>query len=152
MSIRTQIERVVPHKSLVGPSATSEPVPEILVVDDEPDILSTLQDALPLYFDDAVVHIARNGDEARQRLLAQAVDVIISDERMPGISGVELLAWAKEARPDCVRILMTAFHDPLVKQRAVEEAHVDDFIPKPFRLPHLAARVQSLVSSRDRNN
>ena len=81
----------------------------ILVVDDEPDVLAVLEATLE---DAWEVHTARDGPEALQLLdELDAVDLVISDQRMPGMTGVDLLAVVAERAPETVRMVLTGYSD-----------------------------------------
>ena len=72
--------------------------PSILVVDDEEEILHSLQGLLRLEFD---VHTAQNGADAIQILHQQPIHVVLSDQRMPEMAGVELLHQTQGEPPEC---------------------------------------------------
>jgi CheY-like chemotaxis protein len=115
-------------------------VRRVLVVDDEIDILDTLRDTLPVLSDRALdIEVASSGEAARDRILAgERFDLVISDERMPGMKGTELLRIVRDHAPDSTRILMTAYNAPEVIQRAQEIADVDHVVLKPFEAEDLA--------------
>ena len=78
----------------------------ILLVDVEPRVLDSLEALLGM---DHRVLRADKPDAALGVLAAEPVALVISDQRMPGMLGTELLASSREVAPDTVRILMTAF-------------------------------------------
>src|SRR5438874_12410302 len=78
----------------------------VLVVDDEPYILSTLSVLLGNEFE---VLTAGSAEAAKTVFAERKVDMILSDQRMPGTSGVELLEWVRQSSPKTVRLLMTGF-------------------------------------------
>ena len=71
--------------------------PTVLIVDDEVEITTSLARSLR---DQFRVLAANNAEEALELLKANDVAVILTDQRMPGVSGVQLLEYAKEIRPD----------------------------------------------------
>jgi two-component system response regulator HupR/HoxA len=76
----------------------------MLIVDDEPIILATLTAFLRQDFD----ILTANSAEAAQQVFAQRnVDLVLADQRMPGMSGVQLLEWIRECSPKTIRLLMT---------------------------------------------
>jgi len=86
----------------------------VLAVDDEPDNLDVIRYSFkrshPLLF-------ARSGAEALKLLEEHQIAVIVSDQRMPAMSGLELLGRAGKARPDAVGVLLTAYGDvPMLSQ------------------------------------
>lgn len=111
---------------------TSQDLPHILLVDDEPRILRSLKAALKR---DYAITTAQNARQAKQIMQDnEAISVIVSDERMPGTLGHELLAWSKQTRPDVTRILMTGYSDLQAIQNSINEAEIFRYISKPWNL------------------
>ncbi len=80
----------------------------LLLVDDDPDVLSTLMRS----FRKGYITLAANGGEEGIALLNQhSIDLIICDQRMPNISGDQVLRHALEIQPDAIRILLTGYAD-----------------------------------------
>jgi response regulator RpfG family c-di-GMP phosphodiesterase len=119
----------------------------ILVVDDEPDVRASLRELL-LVLPDCSIAVAGSLGEARRKAAEEAWDLIISDERLPDGRGVHLLAEAALSSPTTWRVLMSAFQDFDMLQRAVNAAHIDEFIQKPWDPAHVLARVQRIVEER----
>src|SRR5215470_10646095 len=89
--------------------AAKEPVREmahILVVDDERSICELLE--ITFRKEGHRVEVANNVESAKRKLESQIFDIVISDVRMPGENGVDLLKFAKEIAPDSFFVLMTA--------------------------------------------
>src|ERR1041385_6781725 len=82
--------------------------PCLLVVDDEPDLVQSVQDLLR--FDYRVLGATR-ATEGLAILDLEAVEIVMTDQRMPEMTGVELLSQVKEKHPDAVRLLFTAYAD-----------------------------------------
>ena len=101
----------------------------LLVVDDEPENLDVLDALLQ---DEYRVHRAATGSEAVSLLKAHPVDVVVADQRMPGMSGVELLERVGNERPDVAGIILTAYTDSPAIMSAINQAHVFRFLTKPF--------------------
>lgn len=123
----------------------------VLVVDDDAAILRTL--LLTLKSLGCRVVGESGGEAALIAVEKQAPDLLLTDMRMEGMSGVELTAAALERRPDLVCVLMTAFAS---YENAVEaiKAGAYDYLPKPFsagELEHLLRRVRDLVRLRREN-
>ncbi len=89
----------------------------ILIVDDDDDVREALQDELELTYD---VTAVSTGRDAIGRLDMSHFDAIISDQRMPGMSGVEVLAAAHELDNDLVRILLTGYLDEDARKATME--------------------------------
>jgi len=101
----------------------------ILYVDDEPLALETFR----LQFkEDFTIHTSQNGEDAQRILRENEVAVILTDQRMPQTTGVELLKQVKEHHPDTVRMLMTAYSDMDVVIEAINEGNVYRYVTKPY--------------------
>ena len=122
----------------------------LLVVDDEPYVLSTLAALLSNEFD---VLTADCPESAKEILQERDVDIILSDQRMPSASGVDLLEWARQRAPKSVRLLMTGFAELEDAVEAINRCQVFRYIFKPWRnedlletlrtrQPHVYARTQ----------
>jgi two-component system response regulator HupR/HoxA len=101
----------------------------ILVVDDEPRVLDALEAILAAEFR---VLRAGNGDEALRVLEREDAAVIVTDYRMPGMTGVELLRRSQDLAPDAVRIVLTAYTDVDSLMEAINTGRIYHFIPKPW--------------------
>ncbi len=110
----------------------------ILVVDDEPGLLATL--AANLELEDFEVITASSGEEALAKAQQTPVDLVLSDVRMPGMSGVELFRKLKEIRPGLPVIIMTAFALEDLIEGALRDG-VFTVLPKPFDVEHVIALV-----------
>src|SRR5689334_22428918 len=80
----------------------------VLFVDDEESILTTMRIMFRRHYD---VLLANNGEQALQLLRNNDVDVLVSDQRMPGMMGVEVLREARAIRPRTMRVLLTGYSD-----------------------------------------
>lgn len=129
---------------------------KILFVDDEPAMLAGLRRLF--YREPFDLLFAESGAQALEELRRGAVDVVISDEQMPGMTGIDLLVHVQEAWPDTVRILLTGNATLGLAVRAVNEGHVFSFLTKPcpeeqllhtvrqsLRLRELEGRVNTLM-------
>ena len=110
----------------------------VLIVDDEPRVLDSLEALLAM---DYTVLRAERGDEALRVLAGGDVALVISDQRMPGMNGTELLARAREVAPDTVRILLTAFTDADALMASINAANVYHFLLKPWEPKELVHTV-----------
>ena len=114
----------------------------ILVVDDERDNLDAFRFNFRKQFD---LHTATSGAEALELLRTLDAAVIISDQRMPRLTGIDLLKQAAQLRPDAVGIILTAFTDVDVLIEAVNMGHVYRYITKPWDSRDMRAVLRQAV-------
>ncbi len=100
----------------------------VLLVDDEPLNLKVLKSLLE---DDYTVYQAASGAEALALAKETPLDVVIADQRMPEMTGTELLERLRAVRPDVAGILLTAFADEGTARSAINQAGVVRFLKKP---------------------
>lgn len=112
----------------------SDKIGQVLCVDDEPSILRSLQWLLKKEFD---VKIAASGQEALELVKQNDFDVIISDQRMPGMMGSEFLREARKISPRSMRILLTGYSDLQAILRSVNDGEVFRFVNKPWNIKEL---------------
>ncbi len=120
--------------------------PLVLVVDDEADHRALLKIILRRTCE---VATAANAAEALELCAAREPALAIVDQRMPGMSGIELLSLLRERHPDCMRILLTAFTDTDVLQRAINQAEVYRFVAKPWDPEVLRVDVRRALEHRE---
>jgi two-component system response regulator HydG len=119
--------------------------PRILVVDDETGILDTLR--ILLRNEGFEPHTAHGGKQGLEMLGELAPDVVLTDIRMPNVTGVELLSAARAGFPDTPVILMTAQATLQSAIQAVKEGAYD-YIQKPFRNDELVASLRRAAEHR----
>jgi DNA-binding NtrC family response regulator len=115
----------------------------ILLVDDDEDLLSGLIRAL--HEQPFMVCTARDGKEAIRFLETRSIDVIVADERMPGMTGVQLLTWVAKHYPEVVRIVLTAHVEAETAIRAINDAGVFRFFGKPCNEGRLAVTIREAL-------
>ena len=116
----------------------------LLVVDDEPYILSTLTALLNNDFEVLTADTA----QAAQALFAQReIDLILTDQKMPRFSGVQLLEWVREHHPKTVRLLMTGFAELEEAVDAINRSQVYRYLFKPWRAEDLLETLHSAAHS-----
>ncbi len=108
----------------------------ILIVDDEEKVVFFLRESLEELGADFVVEAAGSGEEALEKIEAQPFDLVISDLRMPGIDGLELLERVKELSPETRLILITAYGSDEVEAGA-RRLEIYEYITKPFHVSDL---------------
>jgi DNA-binding NtrC family response regulator len=106
----------------------------VLLVDDEPNVRRSLGEAIADFGTE--VDVAGSAEEALAKVAATPPDLIVSDIRMPGLSGIELLTLVRERAPDVDVVLMTAYDDMPTVVSAMREGAFD-FLVKPVNLDEL---------------
>jgi two-component system response regulator PilR (NtrC family) len=119
--------------------------PRILVVDDEPSMREMLR--IVLRRDGYDVVLAQNGIDGMERLRTEPFDLLLSDIRMPDISGVEVLRAAKEINREILAFMMTAFAST---ETAVEAMRLGalDYFTKPFSMDELRLKIRQHLEAR----
>jgi two-component system sensor histidine kinase/response regulator len=102
----------------------------ILIVDDERPNLTVLRNFLESGYR---VFEAQSGPEALEVAKKEDLDVVIADQRMPGMTGVELLEELRHLKPDVAGIVLTGFTDPPALISAINRARVFRFLKKPWQ-------------------
>jgi response regulator RpfG family c-di-GMP phosphodiesterase len=115
----------------------------ILCLDDEANVLKSLVRLLRQNKFD--VSVSTNGHDALEKMQKKQFDVVISDMRMPQMSGAEFLAKARKVAPDTQRILLTGFSDLESTVSAVNEGGIHAYVQKPWQNDHLISVIQSGV-------
>src|SRR5262245_55411675 len=129
-----------------APPATDRRQPRILVVDDERSMRELM--AIVLRREGYDVLLAENGRNAIDLLGREPVDLLISDIKMPDVSGVEVLRAAKAIDRDILGIMVTAFAST---ETAVEAMRLGacDYLSKPFDVDLLKMKVREKIESRE---
>ena len=117
----------------------------LLIVDDDPRVRASLSRALGA--SDITVSTAANAEEALSAVSKDLPDVLLSDVRMPGLGGLELLTVLRERAPDVDVMLMTAFDDLPLVAAAMREGAVD-FLVKPLDLHQLRRVLERVFDDR----
>ena len=115
-------------------------LPTVLVVDDEPHSVASMRMALE---DDFHVLEAQNAAEALAQMEEHWVQVVISDQRMPEKSGIELLTEARDRWPETVRIIVTGYTESSDMIQAINDAGIYQFITKPWHPDQLLMSVRN---------
>jgi DNA-binding response OmpR family regulator/signal transduction histidine kinase len=112
----------------------------ILFVDDEPDVLELLRRTFTAP-DGYEALTASTGEEALGILGRREIDLLVSDQRMPGMSGVELIERARRVQPDLCAILLTAYTNPREIVEAINRGEVYRYLVKPWESADLRQTV-----------
>lgn len=124
---------------------TQPPLPQVLVVDDETDLLCLIKDSLSDTPCELI--LSTNAEEALLLLRdAKRVALIIADLRLPGQDGLALLEQAREIAPRAGRILMTAHPEGARAIEAVEKGTAQRFVTKPWETRRLRRTVENYVA------
>jgi two-component system response regulator HupR/HoxA len=118
----------------------TDPRPTVLIVDDEPLSVETMARILEERFD---VRSALDAEQAERILAEDWVQVVVSDQRMPGTTGVELLAMVRERWPDVVRIIISGYTDAEDIIDGINRAGIYQYITKPWHPDNLLLTVDN---------
>lgn len=119
-----------------------------MVVDDEPANLRLLE---RLFRQDYEVIMAGSGEEALELLSQHDAAVLITDQRMPGMTGVELLERTAVLRPRMVRIILTGYTDVETLVKAINSGHVYKYVTKPWNNEELRLTVSRALEHYETN-
>jgi diguanylate cyclase (GGDEF)-like protein/PAS domain S-box-containing protein len=112
---------------------------QVLLVDDEEEVLLSLRRLLRREFD---IHMARSAIEGYAILKDTPIQVVISDQRMPDITGAEFFSQVKETYPHAIRLLLTGYADIDAVISAVNDGNIYRYITKPWNPDELPAIVR----------
>src|SRR5205823_13844227 len=118
----------------------------ILIVDDEPDVVKSVQDLLRL--DYKVLGTTRAAD-ALVILNKEIVHVVMTDQRMPEMSGVEFLHKVRDQHPDAIRLLFTGYADIRAVIDVINQGNVYRYITKPWDPDELQRVIREACERRD---
>jgi DNA-binding NtrC family response regulator len=139
------------NRSHVSPSPQGPEAPSggwsVLFVDDEPHVVAGLRDAFRKQ--PFTILTATSGAEALQTLIDNHVDVVVSDEQMPNMTGSELLGIVRRKYPYTVRIVLTGHASLEAAIRAINEGEVYRFLTKPCNPVDLAITIRHGLQLRD---
>jgi DNA-binding NtrC family response regulator len=124
----------------------NKPLANLLVVDDDPDIAHVLKQGL--LKNRFLVSAFTNPEEALQSFKSNSKDycLILSDIRMPGLSGIKLARKVKEINPDIKVVLMTSFEIRDNEfSKVFPSMHVDGFVQKPIGISDLTNKILSII-------
>jgi signal transduction histidine kinase len=113
--------------------------PCLLVIDDEPDLVQSVQDLLRR---DYKVLGATRASEGLEMIDRERVHIVMSDQRMPEMTGVEFLTRVKQTHPEAVRLLFTGYADLNAVIDAINEGNVYRYISKPWETEELKATLK----------
>lgn len=136
-----------------GKQSKKEKKYNILYVDDEVINLRIFKTSFRRHYN---VFVAEGGNEGLQLLEEEEIHVIISDQRMPNMTGTEFLEKTLEKHPDVIRIILTGFADIEVIVQAVNSCNIYRYITKPYDMADmkltLDQAIESLITRRQRDS
>jgi two-component system NtrC family sensor kinase len=112
----------------------------VLVVDDEVNVLKSLKRVLRS--EGFSIITAESGEQGLEALASRSVHMIVSDQRMPGMSGLEFLTKARGICPDAVRIILTGYSDLRTAEEAINTVEIYRFLAKPWNDEDLKVTVK----------
>ena len=118
----------------------------ILVVDDEPDVVQSVKDLLRLDYN---VLGTTKAEDAVKIMQEQEVDVVMTDQRMPEMTGVELLSQIKGPYPEATRLLFTGYADIRAVIEAINQGNVYRYITKPWDPDELETIIREACERHD---
>lgn len=119
--------------------------PSILFVDDEARVLKSMR---AMFRKDYNVHLADSGAKALEILAQNDIDVVISDQRMPEMTGVEVLGEIKQRSPKTMRILLTGYADLAAVEASLNDAEVYKYLMKPCSADKIRSTVRDALAER----
>lgn len=120
--------------------------PKVLFVDDDADLLAGIQMGLSHQPYDVLT--ATSAEEGLRLLSAHDIAFVVSDDRMPGMRGVDFLTEVARLHPNTMTMLLTGYGDLETAMRAINEGHVYRFMLKPCRVPELRQVVNDALQIR----
>lgn len=127
--------------------ATREPI-RVLFVDDDPDVIELL--TFGMRREGFEIRSANSADEALRVLAETEVDVVVSDEQMPGTSGCKFLALVRRQWPRTMRVMLSGCADMRATLGAINEAHVFRFLTKPCHAKDVAFCIRQAAAVKER--
>lgn len=120
---------------------------KVLFVDDEPLVTEALKRSLSE--EEYKILTANSADEALDILAREPVDVVVADEKMPGMSGSEFLAAVCQEHPDTIRIMLTGQASLEAAVRSINEGEIYRFLTKPWNKDNLAITIRQALQQKD---
>jgi DNA-binding NtrC family response regulator len=120
---------------------------KVLIIDDETMILSTLKSVLSREPYDVIC--VESGEEALAIMEKEEIALIITDEMMPGMTGIELLAIARKKYPDTFRMILTGFANLESAITAINKGEVYRFFTKPCNIDDLIVAIRQALEHRE---
>lgn len=120
----------------------SDPIYSILYIDDEENNLTSFKST---FRRDYHIHVASSGEDALEIMEKHHIQVVITDQRMPDMSGIEFLEQIVPLYPDCMRIILTGFSDMEAIIQAINKGNIYRYISKPWNREELKITIDSAL-------
>ncbi len=136
---------VAAFEKLIQPARNAEITsskPGVLIVDDEENIVASLKRALRSQYN---IFTANTAETAMKIIGQNEIHVILTDQRMPEMTGLQLLKEAQKIKPDIVGLLISGYSDPVVLAEALNIGNVRGFISKPWDNNELQNRLLDAI-------
>ncbi len=117
----------------------------LLLVDDEPDILESVQFLVEASFDGVEVRTAPSAKKALEILAQTPVEAVVTDYRMPGMDGADLVLEVRRRWPQVPVIMLTAYIDEQTKAAIEERCPGLEILPKPVDIDSFLPRISRLL-------
>ena len=114
--------------------------PSVLFVDDEPNVLEGIRDAL--FDEDLEIVTVESGEAGLRAIATRSFDVIVADQKMPGMNGTSFLTLVRNQHPDTIRIMLTGENSFDTVLSAVNEAGIFQLLTKPCGAMELAHTIR----------
>jgi len=120
----------------------------ILVIEDDQEMRSLLKD----FFEEEgfEIHSVSNGSEAFRILVRELFDLVITDIRMPGLTGLDIIPGIKKLQPNVLIIVITAFGSDEIRLRAMARG-ATAYLEKPLHFHELRTMIHEIISSKAKN-
>ena len=138
----SHIEQLISDTLNVQENVVARKVRKVMIVDDDDNFRTTLEDALEA--NDYIPFAVAAGDEAMAQLEKGSFDAVVSDIRMPGIDGFDLLKRIKKTYPKLPVVLMTAYLSQKDIREALPHSGADGFLEKPFGVEQMVELLNGL--------
>jgi DNA-binding response OmpR family regulator len=119
----------------------------ILIIEDDEEMRALLKDSL--VEDGIEFDSAENGSEAIQKLAEEPFDLVITDIRMPGLTGLDILPGIKKLQPEICVIVVTAFGSEEVRRKCFDRG-ATAYFEKPINMSELRTFIQEMVSTKEK--
>jgi two-component system probable response regulator PhcQ len=120
---------------------------KVLIVDDEQSTRKLMKEALGM--EPYELLVADSAEKALEIFKSQPVDVVISDEMMPGMLGSEFLVLVRQKYPDTIRMILTGHASIESAIRAINEGQIYHFFTKPCRIYDLAITIRKALQQKE---